>query len=151
MGPVPNNLLLKLGTPIMPLWNLDPTKLCNVATLTIKSTMPHFLEATFMSRKYTGINCFILRIPMKPTNLLFEFKRFQFPVRFSFSMTRNKYQGQSLKVIELTLSDSVFWHGQIYIGFSRAGNTHGRFLLAPAGKTKNIAFYYSKELLENII
>lgn len=34
--------------------------------------------------------------PMIPTDLLFDIKRLQFPVRLAFSMTLNKSQDQSM-------------------------------------------------------
>lgn len=80
-GIVSLNLLLKLGLTIMLLCNLDLHKLCNDTRLTIKSMMPHILEATIMLGKYSEVNCFITRIPMRQTDLPFEFEKLQFPVR----------------------------------------------------------------------
>jgi ATP-dependent DNA helicase PIF1 len=39
-------------------------------------------------------------IPMIPTDVLFEFKRLQFPVRLAFAMTINKAQGQRYKCVD---------------------------------------------------
>jgi PIF1 helicase. len=38
---------------------------------------------------------------MIPTDMLFEFKRIQFPIRVAFAMTINKSQGQTLSVCGL--------------------------------------------------
>lgn len=45
------------------------------------------------------------------SNLLFEFKRFQFSVCLSFTMIINKTQGQSLKVVGLDLLKPCFSQG----------------------------------------
>ncbi|KAL4104014.1 hypothetical protein QTP88_019327 [Uroleucon formosanum] len=60
--------------------------------------MPNLIEATIINGKYAGENVCIPRIPMIPTDLPFDFKRLQFPVRLAFAMTINKSQGQSLSI-----------------------------------------------------
>ena len=124
----------------MLLRKLDPPKLCNGTRLTRKRMMSHVLEATIISGKCAGMNCFIVRIPMRPTVLPFEFQRLQFPVRLCFAMKINKSQGQILKVVGLNLADPVFSHDQLYVGLSRVGNPDGLFILALEGKTKNIVY-----------
>ena len=140
IGTAPHNLLLKLGTPIMLLRNLDPPKLYNGTILIVTRMMSHVLEATIISGRYAGVHCFIPRIPVRPTDLPFEFERLQFSVRLCFAMTINKSQGQSFKVVGLNLTDPVFTHGQLYVGISSVGNPDGLFILAPEGKTKNIVY-----------
>ena len=70
-GTAPHNLLLKFGAQIMLLCKLDPPKLCNSTRLAIKRMMSHVLEATIISGKYAGLNCFIPRIPIRPTDSTF--------------------------------------------------------------------------------
>ena len=118
-GTAPHNLLLKLGTPIMLLRKLDPPKLCNSTRLTIKWMMSHVLKATIISGKYAGVNSFNPRIPMRPTDLPFEFERLQFPVRICFAMSINKSQGKSLKVVGLNLADPEFYPGQLFVGLQK--------------------------------
>lgn len=93
----PQNILLKIGAPIMLFCKLDPKKLCNVIRLTIKRMIPHVLELTIMSRDYPGVNCSIPQIPMRPTDLPFEFERLQFPV--SFAMTINNLSDNHWKLL----------------------------------------------------
>ena len=44
-----HNLLLKVGTPIMLLRNLDAPRLCNGTRLCVKSLIPHVIEATILT------------------------------------------------------------------------------------------------------
>ena len=53
------------------------------------------------------------------TQILFEFCQRQFPVNLCFTMTVNKSQGQSVGHVGLNLQNSVFTHGQLYVGISR--------------------------------
>ena len=45
----------------------------------------------------------ITKIPQIPSDYPFNFKRLQFPIRLCFSMTINKSQGLSFKVVGLDL------------------------------------------------
>ena len=67
-----------------------------------KKIMLKVIEATILNGKSKGENVLILRLPVIPTDMPFEFKRFQFPVRLAFSMTINKAQG---------LENPCFAHG----------------------------------------
>ena len=61
---------------------------------------------------------------MIPTDLPFDFKRLQFPIRLAFAMTINKSQGQSLKVCEINLEFPYFAHGQLYVACCASENRH---------------------------
>ena len=125
----------------MLLRNLDPPRLCNGTRLVVKSMKPHVLEATILTGHYQGEDVFIPRIPLIPSDLPFEFKRLQFPVRLSFAMSINKSQGQSLKVVGLNLKTPCFSHGQLYVGCSRVGSSSNLYVYTPTkGHTENIVY-----------
>jgi ATP-dependent DNA helicase PIF1 len=77
---------------------------------------------------------------MIPSDMPFEFKRLQFPVRLAFAISINKAQGQSLKVAGISLEAPCFSHGQLYVACSRVGTGKNLFVFAPDGKTRNVVY-----------
>jgi len=121
LGTPPHNLQLKVGSIIIMLRNLNHPKLCNGTRLSVKKLMNNVIQATIIKGKFKGEEVLIPRIPIIPTDLPFQFKQIQFPVRLAFAMTINKWQGQSLKVCGINLEFSCFSHGQLYIARSCVG------------------------------
>ncbi|KIH63955.1 hypothetical protein ANCDUO_05737 [Ancylostoma duodenale] len=80
-GMPPHRLVLKVGSSIILLRNMDPPKLSNGTRLCVKNLMPNVIEATISTGKAKGEDVFIERIPMIPTDIPFDFKRLQFPGR----------------------------------------------------------------------
>jgi ATP-dependent DNA helicase PIF1 len=63
----------------------------------------------------------------------FQFKRKQFPIRLSFTMTVNKAQGQTIPNVGVYLPEPVFSHGQLYVALSRAiARSNIKILAIPA-------------------
>ena len=71
---------------------------------------------------YAGNRVLIPRVTLCPsdTNLPFQIKRIQFPLRLSYAMTIKKSQGQTFEKVGIFLRMPCFSHGQLYVAFSRA-------------------------------
>ena len=102
------NVMLKVGSPIMFLRNLDASRLCNGTRLSVESLTPHVIEATILAGCATGEDVFTSRIPIIPTDIPFEFKHLQFPVGLALAMSINKAEGRSLKVAGINLETLCF-------------------------------------------
>ncbi|GBM15925.1 hypothetical protein AVEN_270595-1 [Araneus ventricosus] len=131
-------LNLKVGSSIMLLRNLDPPKLCNGTGLCVSKLIANVIQATILKDNNKCGSVFIPRIPLIPTDMPFEFKRLQFPVRFALAITINKVQGQSLKVACINLETPYFSHDQLYVSFSRVRTPRNLCMYAPNVKTKSV-------------
>ena len=148
-GLPPHILNIEIGMPFMLLRLLNPLKLMNGTRCIITQALPNVIQAEIRCRRYKEEKHWIPRITLQPSDsgLPFTFNRKQFPLRPCFSLTINKAQGQSLKVVGLDLSSPVFTHGMLYVALPGTGNPHAIHILAPNSQTRNIVY---SEVLDSI-
>lgn len=120
--------------------NLNAPLLCNGTILRITKLGQDMLGATNLTGVGKGKSVIIPRIPIIPTDLKFQFKRVQFPINLSFSVTINKAQGQTLQVAGVHLEKPCFSRGQLYVACSRVSNARNLNIFVPDGKTYNIVY-----------
>ena len=77
---------------------------------------------------------------MIPMYLPFQFKRSQFPIRLTFTITISKAQGQSLEKFGIDLNADCFFHGQLYVACSRVGKPDNQFISTDNGTVKNVVY-----------
>ena len=104
----------------MLLRNLNPTKLCNGSRLIITNLQKllNLIEAKILTGQYKGEEVMFPKIPLIPSDYLFNFRRYQFSIKLCFYMTINTSQGQAFKVVDLDLETECFAYGQLYVGCS---------------------------------
>ncbi|XP_068618716.1 ATP-dependent DNA helicase PIF1-like [Battus philenor] len=137
----PHNLQLEVGSVVIMTRNLNQPKLCNGTRLVIRKLMSNVIHASILKGKFKDEEVLIPRIPMIPTDMPFEFKRIQFPIRLASAMTIKKSQGQFLTICGLNLENACFSHGQSYVPCSRIVKPSALFVLAPDQKTKNVVYH----------
>ncbi|VDN00438.1 unnamed protein product, partial [Onchocerca ochengi] len=74
-------LQLKIGMPIIMLRNINQPKPYNGTRLAVKKLMTNVVQATILTGSFKGEDVLTPRIPMIPTDMPFQFKGLQFPIR----------------------------------------------------------------------
>jgi ATP-dependent DNA helicase PIF1 len=141
-GMPPHVLKLKPGAPIIILRSLEPPKITNGTRCVVIRLHNNVIEATISCGPYIGEMVLLPRIPLisNESDLPFQFRRLQFPLKVAFSLTINKSQGQTFKVMGVDLTHPCFTHGMFYVAASRTGNAEKLFFLAPKYQTRNVVY-----------
>ena len=121
-GMPPHQLVLKIGSPVILLRNCDQArKFCNGTKLIVLKINRRLLTL----RRVKALHDIIMlpRWKLQATGSTpFMCARTQFPVKLAFAFTKHKAQGQGIDKCGIFLPASVFAHGQLYVGMSRATN-----------------------------
>jgi hypothetical protein len=137
-GLPPHELRIKINCPLILLQNLDQRSgLCNETRLVVRAVDKHILDAEIVNGTHAGDRVFIPRIllsPFEDLSLPFKFKRKQFPMRLSFTMTMKKAQGQTLLTVGVYLPKPVFSHEQSYVALSRGVSRGSTWVLCKPSK-----------------
>jgi ATP-dependent DNA helicase PIF1 len=97
----------------------------------VKKLIYKITEAIILNGKMKGNDVLLPRIPMIPTDMPFEFKLLQFPVRLNFAIIINKAQGQLQQVCGLSFEHSYFLHGQLCVSCSYVRKPFDLFVYVP--------------------
>jgi ATP-dependent DNA helicase PIF1 len=128
-----HEIRIKINCPLILLHNLDPgSGLCNGTHLLVRAVDKHILDVEIINGTHAGDRVFIPRIPLSPFEdlpLPLKFKRKQFLVRLSFSMTINRALGQTLPTVGVYLPEPIFSYGQLYNTLSRGVSRGSNWVL----------------------
>ena len=125
---------LKVGSSIMPLWNLDPQNgHCNGTRYIGNQLHQHITEAKIATGSSAGRTIFIPRIThvTQENEYPFEMRRKQYPIKPAFAVIVNKSQGQTFERIEVYLPNNFFFHAQLYVAMSRIGSKSNLKMMVP--------------------
>ncbi|KAL0339406.1 UNVERIFIED_CONTAM: ATP-dependent DNA helicase PIF6 [Sesamum angustifolium] len=147
----PHKLVLKKGSPIMLLRNIDPKiGLCNGTRLICRGFGRNLIEVEILAGQFKRMRVFLPRIPLKSAEdakMPFEMIRRQFPIRLSFALTINKSQGQTIPNVGIYLPNHVFSHGQLYVALSRGVSERTTKVLAKKGTNHDHSGIYTKNVV----
>ena len=108
--------------------------------------MENITETTIFTGPSQGEAVLIPRIPMFPMDLLFQFKRLQFPIRLAFAITTNKAQGISLEKCGIDLNTDFFFHTDIYMLPAQESVNRTIFLYAQTMEQRRILYIHPQVL-----
>jgi hypothetical protein len=106
----------------------------------------HIIEAMVAMGQHAGTKEILPKvITSDPSLLPVDYIRVQFPISFSFAMTINKAQGQTLPCVGLdVLEGNAFSHGQLYVALSRVKHPKHITVLSKSSYVRNVVI---KEVL----
>ena len=154
-GMPPHILKLKKDCVIILMRNLNVKKgHCNGTRYIVLSVSENIIVAKKLHWK-NDVNDIIVisKVPLHTSENDFPFimRRLQWPIRVAYVMTFNKSQGQSIDKYGLMLPQSVFSHGQLYVGFSRCGDPDNIYVWADQMEFREMGLpeghYYTRNVV----
>ncbi|XP_021725283.1 ATP-dependent DNA helicase PIF6-like [Chenopodium quinoa] len=146
----PHELVLKVNNPVILLRNIDPADgLCNGTRLICKYFRRNVIVCSIAIGHRKGELVFIHRVNLRPpssTKYPIQFERIRFPLKLSFAMIINKFQGQTLSQVMVYLPQPCFSHGQLYVALSRAKKLEKVTVITPQPTE-----IHSTPVLKNIV
>ncbi|GFW84497.1 ATP-dependent DNA helicase [Trichonephila clavipes] len=91
---MPPHYLLKIGSFVILLCNLNSRRLSNGTHLAIERIIGKFLQAIILTVKLKGEIVQFPRAPLIPSKSSIPFKRLRFPIRLVFVMIINKFKAK---------------------------------------------------------
>jgi len=135
-GVTPYTLPLKFGSLIILFAiHLDYTIELDLLS---KKLLTNVIKATILNGKSNGEDALI---PSIPTDMPFDFKRLQHPIRLIFVMTINIQQcTRPITLSALVKSPKSLSHGQLNVACTRVEQQKNVFVFAKDAQTKNIVY-----------
>lgn len=153
-GMPPHKLVLKIGTIVMLIRNLNPKQgLLNGTRLLVQNLYENFIETVILTGSNNGAKVLIPRMTLMPSdsNLPFQLKRRQYPVILAFAITINKSQGQTFESVGLYNPENIFSHGQLYVALSRTKNSSNLKIYSENGKQVANKLYLKNIVIDELL
>ena len=150
----PHKLVLKIGTIVMLIRNLNPKQgLLNGTRLLVQNLYENFIETVILTGSNNGAKVLIPRMTLMPSdsNLPFQLKRRQYPVILAFAITINKSQGQTFESVGLYNPENIFSHGQLYVALSRTKNSSNLKIYSENGKQVANKLYLKNIVIDELL
>jgi ATP-dependent DNA helicase PIF1 len=140
----PHRLALKVGVRIILLRNLDATLgFCNGTRVNNWRPEWRLIIVHIIGGTHAGNIVNIPRITTATNSSKSPFivQRRQFRLQLAFTMTINKAQGKTIKIVDIYLPELVFTHGLLYVTLSQAMRVNDIYVFCSNGRmTTNVDY-----------
>ena len=128
---------------------------CNGTRYLVKDIGTYRLLLEKLNPKVGDKNIILLlpRIPMnhKSKDFPCTISRLQFPIKIAYCLTINRAQRQLASKCGILLPKDVWTHGQIYVAFSRCGNSNNIYVWAEQSYFETYKLPKQKKYVKNVV